>query len=101
MDVRGGNEGVNPGALCVLQRLPGPIDVLVPGPAQASNGNPIPDILRNHLDGLKIIRRRDRETCFHNIDPEPRQLSSELQLFSRVHAVSGRLLSVPQCGIKN
>jgi hypothetical protein len=96
-----GNEGVDPRALRVLERFPCPIDVLLSGPAESRNGNPIPDILRNHLDGLKIIRRCDWETCLDNIDPKPGELSSELQLLTGIHAVSRRLLSIAQCGIKD
>src|SRR3972149_4958021 len=94
VDVRGGDEGMDPGPLRVLQGLPGPVDVLVPGAAQAGNRDPLPNILGDDLDGFEVIRGGDREPCLDDIDAQSGQLAGQLQLLPRIHAVPGRLLSV-------
>ncbi len=94
VDVRGGDEGVDPGPLRVLQGLPGPVDVLLPGAAQAGNRDPLPNILGDDLDGLEVIRGGDGEPRLDDINAQSGQLAGQLQLLPCIHAVPGRLLSV-------
>ena len=68
MDVGGGDEGMDPSPLAgILEGLPGPVNVLVAGAAQACDLGSL-DGLCYLFDRFKISIRCDRETGLDDID---------------------------------
>jgi hypothetical protein len=51
--------------------------------------------------GLKVTFGRDRKTRFENIDIQRFELPCHSQLLVDVHAETGSLLPVSQCGVEN
>ncbi len=99
VDVRSGDEGVNPGLVRSLQGLPGPLDIHSIGPAQTGDGG-LPHLAGNGLHGLEVSLGSDGEPGLDDVHVQPLQLTSHLQFFLKVHGASGRLLAVTQCGVE-
>jgi hypothetical protein len=55
VDVAGRDEGVDPGPLGVLDRVPGRVDVLEAGASEAADDGPV-DLAGDCLDGLEVAR---------------------------------------------
>ncbi len=101
VNIRGGDKGMNPAPLAgMLQRLPGPVDILEVGPAQTGDLRPL-DRFGDLLDRFEIADRSDRETGLHDIDVHLFQLVGDAQFFFDIHAGAGRLLPVAQGRIEN
>ena len=95
VDIRGGQESVDPGLIRVLEGLPGPLDV--PGDGPAERGNDRPATLPG--DGLhrgEVVLRGHGEASLDDIHLERLQLAGHLQLLFQVHAATRRLLAVPE-----
>ena len=68
----------------ILQGIPGAVDVLDAGAAEARNFWAL-DRLGNLFNGLEITIGSDRETRFDDIDVELLKLAGNAQLFFDVH----------------
>jgi hypothetical protein len=100
VDGRGGEEDVNARGFGSLERFPGAIDILIVAPSQPTDARS-PNRLGDRPHRFEIAWGSDRETCLDHIDPQVHQGLSDLQLFGEVHAATGRLFAIAQCGIKN
>ncbi len=100
MDGAGGQEDVDPGSLGVLERLPGPVDVLIVAAGQAADGRPA-HRLGDFPDGLEVAGRGDREAGLDHVDAQVDQGLGDFQLLGEVHARAGRLLAVAERGVEN
>ncbi len=98
VDVAGCQEDVNPRTLGIPDRLEGRLDVLLGGSCQpADDGVGGAQVSTcDGLNGLEVTRRCDRETRLDHIDPQPRELLGDLQLFLLVQRDARRLLAVAQ-----
>ena len=86
---------MDPVALGVPHRLPGPVDVLEPGAGQAGDDRAL-HRLGDGLDRLEVAVAGDREPGLDDVDPEARELVGDLELLADVERDAGRLLAVPQ-----
>jgi hypothetical protein len=75
-------------------------DVLVEGPAEASDGRLL-DGLRHGSHGVEIPVRRRRESSLDHIDAHALELARDAQFFFLGHRGAGTLLAIPQGGIEN
>src|SRR5436305_10876494 len=100
MDVRGGDERVDPGPAGVPDRAPGGIDVGYVGASQPGDHGAL-HLARDLLHGLEITRRGDGEAGLDHVDAKPSQLLRDLQLLLGVEGDAGRLLAVAQRGVED
>jgi len=101
MDIGSGDKCVDAPLLTgILQRLPGAVDVLFAGTAQARNLRSF-NALCHQLDCLKITLGSDGKAGFDYVHVQFLQLLGDPQFFFDVHAVARRLLAVPQRCVKN
>ena len=84
-----------------FERLPGTVDVLFQTAGQAANHGPIAELAGDLANGLEVPRRSDGKTGLNHIDAEIDERPGNFQLFGRVHAAAGRLLSVAQRRVEN
>src|SRR5438309_587667 len=99
VDVRGGHKGMDAGALRVLDRLPRPVDVGEPHPAEpADDGRPLQGahLLGDLAHRLEILVRGDGEARLDDVDVQAGELPRHLELLLRVHGKPGGLLAVPE-----
>ena len=66
--------------LGVFDSLPGRLDVLL-GRARQPTDHGAFDLARDRLHRLEVAGRGDREAGLDHIDPQPRKLVGDLQLF--------------------
>ena len=101
VDVGGGDKGVDaPLVPGILQRLPGPVDILVAGAAQTGDLGSL-DLLGHQLDRLEIAIGSDGKAGLDHVHVHLLELFCHPQFFFDIHAVAGGLLAVPQRGVKN
>ncbi len=93
MDVGCGKERVNAWAGRAFQGFPGTSNIHFIGSRQGSNDRTT-DFCRNGLHGLEIAIRRNRESCFKDVNSQAIKLPRHLQLFFKIHAASRRLLAI-------
>jgi len=104
----GGDEGMNPGPLGVLNGLPGSSNVvLVAAREAADDGNVtvvvhgISDLCRDHLDGLEVVLGGGGEAGLDDVDAEFGELARHVELLLGRHGGSRRLLAVAESGVEN
>ena len=100
VDIRGSQEGVDPGMGGLLKGLPGPFDVAGDGPAEGRDGRP-PAGAGDGLDGGEVIIRGHREAGLDDIHAQGIQLPSHQQLLVQVHAAAWRLFAVAKGGVED
>ena len=100
VDRTGGQEDMDPRRLGVLQRLPGPVDILVVTATETGDLGAF-EIIGDLLDRPEIIGRGDRETGLDHIDAQVDQRLGDLHLLLVVHAAAGRLFTITQSRIEN
>ena len=103
VEIRGGDEGVDPRFGCRLYGLPGGIDVTRVGACKAGDGRPVggPDLAGDPPHGFEVVRAGRRESGLDDIDPEAGELTGDLQLLRAGEAGAGRLLAVAQGGVED
>ena len=100
VDVGGRDEGVDAGALGVLDRVPGRVDVGLVGAREAADHGAL-DLAGDRLDGLEVAGRGDREAGLDHVDAEAGELLRDLDLLLRVQGDARRLLAVAQRRIED
>ena len=100
VQVGGGDEGVDAGALRRAERLAGPLDV---GGVAAREGGDhrAPDLPRDQLHRVRVVVGRDREARLDDVGAQRLDLAREPDLLVRVHGEAGRLLAVAQGGVED
>jgi hypothetical protein len=99
MDVRGSQEYVNTRLGGSLYGVPSALDVHVSGAGQTGDRGPA-YVFGDGAYGLEVAFRRDREPSLDDIDTESVKLPRHPDLFFQIHAATGRLLAIPQCGVE-
>src|SRR6185295_1850976 len=100
MDGTRGQKDVDAGFLGALERLPGPIDVLVVATRQSADGGAA-HLVGNLPDCLKVARRSNRKAGLDDVYTQLNQSLGNLQLFCNVHAGARRLFAVAQRGVED
>ena len=95
VDVGGRDEGVDARPLGVLDRVPGGVDVGRRRAREAADHRPL-DRLGDRRDRFRVTGRGDREAGLDDVDPEPRELMGDLELFLDVQRDPRGLLAVAQ-----
>ena len=88
VDVRGGDEGVDPRFGGMADGLPGPVDIRLGCPRQAGDLG-LFQCAGNLGDRFEISLRGRRETGLDDIDAELFQLGGDAQFFAGIHAGAG------------
>src|SRR5262249_2277243 len=100
MDIGGRDEGVDTGAIGVLDRVPGRVDVGLVGAGEPADDRPL-HVVGDRLDSLEVTGRGDREAGLDHVDAEPGELLRDLDLLLRVEGDARRLLAVAQGRIED
>src|SRR5205823_3205528 len=95
VDVRGGDERVDPRPLGVADGVPGRVDIGHVRPSQPGDDRTL-DGARDLLYRLEVAGRGNREPGLDHVHPKPSQLLGDLELFLRVQRDARRLLAVTQ-----
>ena len=85
---------------CMLERLPGPVDVGVVAPGQAADrdrGDRASDI----ADAGKVARGSDRKAGLDDVDPQLHECLGNLQFLGEIHARAWRLFAVAERGVED
>jgi hypothetical protein len=98
-DIGGGDEGVDAGALCVLNGIPTGADIALRAPGQTADHRPL-HLTRDALYSREITWAAGRETGFDDVHTQPRQLMGYLQLLRGIEAAAGRLFAITERGIE-
>ena len=108
MNGAGGDEGVNPGPLGVLDGLPGCSNVLLVAAGEATDDgdvsvvvNGVADLLGDHFDGLEVILGGGREAGLDDVDAELGKLPRHIQLLLGGHGGARGLLAVAESRVEN
>ena len=88
MDVRGGQEGVDPGIFAALQGLPGDIDVPLLATGQGRHLD-TPDIVGDIFDAAEIALRGHRKAGLDDVDIQFDKLLGQPELLLHIHAGPG------------
>ena len=88
VDVRGGDEGMDPRFFSLFKRLPGPVNILLAGPAQPCHGGLL-HCPCHGTDRLEVAFRGNGEPCLYDIHVHALQLPCHLNLLIQVHGGSG------------
>jgi hypothetical protein len=100
VELAGGNEGVDAGAVRALERLGGARDVAVVGARQRAHGG-VFDGVGDCLHTIKISVGAGGKTGFDHIDFQALKLARYAQLLVFGHGCARRLLAIAQGGVKN
>ena len=100
VNVRRADKGVNPRPGRALERRAGSVNVFGHGAGQPADYRPC-NFLPNAAHGLKVLVGGHRKAGLDNIDAQPRQLVGDFELFPHCQRGTGRLLGIPQGGVKN
>ena len=100
MNVGGRQEYVNARTRCILQCLPGALNVGTAGASQASNDRTTHH-RRDRPHRLEVTVRGDGETGLNHVHSQTVELVSQAQLFLLVHAATRRLLAIAKRGVEN
>eukprot|EP00967_Tisochrysis_lutea_P082991 scaffold115110_cov21-Tisochrysis_lutea.AAC.1 len=108
VDLTGGNEGVHPGQLGLLDCLPSAIQVCQLGARQAANDwhvavgmHLVAHDACNVAHGIKIVGAGHWEAGLNDVYAQLGELACDVQLFLAGEGGSGGLLSVTQGGVEN
>ena len=85
VDVRRGDEGVDPRRGRLGHRFPGPVNIGRIGPRKRRD-SASPDLPGDLADGGKIPLRGDREPGFDDVDPQLFELAGDPDFLVRIHA---------------
>ncbi len=99
VQIRCGQEGVDARRFSPLDGLPAAIDVSGHGPAQARHAN-VAGLGGDGLHSLEISPAGHGKPRLHDVHAQDFQLTRHAQLFLKIHGRAGRLLSIPEGGIK-
>ena len=100
MNIAGGDEDMDTGFLGALDGAPCSVDGALGAAGQRGHGAVL-DGLGDGFHTLEVLGRDDGETCFDDIHAQCVQLTGHFQLFGKVHAAAGGLLTVAQGRVEN
>ena len=84
----------------MFERFPGSIDVCVIATGQATNSSAC-HVPGDFLNGFEVSWRCDGKTGLNNINAQVDEGLRHFHFFVQIHTRSGRLLTVPQRGVKD
>jgi len=91
----GGDEGVNPGPLGILNGIPGSSNVVLVAARETANDwnitivvDGVSNLLRDHLDGLEVVLGGGGEAGLDDIDAEFGELARHVELLLGGHGGS-------------
>ncbi len=96
VDVAGRDEDVEVGPLGDLDRLDRALRIAVLAAGERRHRDPAARLLGDPADRFEVARRGGREAGLDDIDLEPRQLASDVELLGRGQPGAWRLLAVAQ-----
>ncbi len=96
VDVGRGDEHVKVGPLRSPDRLDRALRIAVAAARQGGDGDAAAGLAGDPLHGLEVARRRGRKAGLDDVDPEARELASDLELLGRSQAGARSLLAVAQ-----
>ena len=100
VEVAGGDEDVEAGALSILEGLPRRVDIGLLRAVERRD-RAAAHVLGHEPDALDLAGRGDREPGLDDVDAEALELAGDLQLLLRVQADAGRLLAITQRGVED
>jgi len=104
----GGDEGMNPGPLGVLNGLPGGSNVLLVAAGEAADDGDVAvvfhgvaDRLGDHFHGLKVVLGGGGEAGLDDVNAQLGELPRHVQLLLRGHGGARGLLAVAESRVEN
>ncbi len=96
VDVAGRDEDMEMRPLGDLDRLDRPLRIAVLAAGERGDRDPAARLLGDPADRLEVARGRGREAGLDDVDLEPRQLASDVELLGSGQPGARRLLAVAQ-----